>query len=244
MPRTISRPDESLSFRNASCNSTISQKACHVASRFICRDSSFEYRSSLTEHLRQVSIVGHPVSVLFGVSSSTFRPFRRTDLFGEGRRAVVSRTAVWHPNQPIPIHSANLCDDGQTGNHGLDVLRDSRPSTHRARARARLLHTPQLFSTFSQRLTYSRRHASRPRKPYLALFTIRGTSSKSPIYDITWLVLGRPYRFSYERPKREHTNGNGEKVAADDEAPSKRKVSAGRVSEQLGRQVRRTGRRK
>lgn len=121
---------------------------------------------------------------------------------------------------------------------------ETRDPRHTARARARLLHTPQLFSTFSQRLTYSRRHASRPRKPYLALFTIRGTSSKSPIYDITWLVLGRPYRFSYERPKREHTNGNGEKVAADDEAPSKRKVSAGRVSEQLGRQVRRTGRRK
>ena len=150
MPRTISRPDESLSFRNASCNSTISQKACHVASRFICRDSSFEYRSSLTEHLRQVSIVGHPVSVLFGVSSSTFRPFRRTDLFGEGRRAVVSRTAVWHPNQPIPIHSANLCDDGQTGNHGLDVLRDSRPSTHRARARAPTPHTATLFNVLAK----------------------------------------------------------------------------------------------
>lgn len=134
MPRTISRPDEPLSFRNASCSSTISQKACHVASRFTCRDSSFEYRCSLTEHRRQVSIVVHPVSVLFDASSSTFRPFRRTDLFGKGRRAVVSRTAVWHPNQPIPIHSANLCDDGQTGNHGLDVLRDSRPSTHRARA--------------------------------------------------------------------------------------------------------------
>lgn len=84
--------------------------------------------------------------------------------------------------------------------------------------RARLLHTPQLFSTLSRRLTYSRSHASRPRRPYPALFTIRGTSSKSPIYDVTWLVLGRPYRFSCVRSKRENTDGNGEKVSAADDA--------------------------
>lgn len=65
-------------------------------------------KNSVTEHLRQVNAVGHPVSMLFGVSRSTFRPSRRPDLFGEGtrrRQAYRERTACRVASEPTDSHS-------------------------------------------------------------------------------------------------------------------------------------------